>query len=462
MSHIPDPNATRRRKELLIQVEAPVRRDASAARPRWIDVSGAMAPAAPESFEQADIPLEYIDDLLLKTVYLVPHFTADWVGQRIRLARSVIANRLEQLMMDRMVEVIGQESPLTYRWAITDKGRQRAMHLLEICAYTGPAPVSVDSYVAMIEWQCEHLPNVTSADVQRVTQSLVLPPLTMEIIGLAAMSRRSLFLYGPPGNGKTTIGHLLHQSLRGEIWIPHAILVGNDVIRVFDPQVHEEQPLALKPAEFSQVDQRWVRIKRPFIAAAGELQLHELDLSYSAGLRFYEAPLSMKANGGVFLLDDIGYQRANPFQLLNRWVFPLEHGVDFLMLKNGQKVYVPFRQMLVISTNLDPDTVMEPAILRRIGYRLYVDNPTADEYTEIFHRTVAGYSQEIDDQLIEKLIERHLEEDRPLHGCVPRDLVNRVADICRYRGEPFHINETLLDLAWLGYYGANNGNEQLS
>lgn len=405
------------------------------------------------------LPIESLEGLVLKTIHVVPHFTTDWVTDQIRLPRVIVSELLDKLMSDRLVEVVGQDGPLSYRWAISDKGQQRAVRLLQICGYIGPAPVSADNYNTMTEWQCDHLPNVSPTDVTEIAKSLVLTDEAIEIAGLAALSQRSLFLYGPPGNGKTSVGYLLNRCLKGELWIPHSISIGDSVIRVFDPQVHEEAPLEASNDKLSLIDNRWVRIKRPFVIAAGELQLEDLDLAYSPSLAYYEAPLHMKSNGGIFMLDDFGYQRVNPFQLLNRWVFPLEHGIDFLTLKSGQKLFVPFRQMLVVSTNLDPESVMEPAILRRIGYRLHLDNPAPDAYAKIFRLYAGRYGLDVDDDLLESLVRRHMTEDKPMRGCVPRDLIERARDICKYRGHPLRLDEETLDLAWRGYFGGKPDDE---
>ena len=451
------PNAP---KEDAIFLDAPIQPRIDAPRPRLIEVGGELAPGVAGDMAALGIPSEMLAGLVLKTVHIVPHFTTDWVADQVCLPRVLTSELLDQLMADRLVEVVGQDGPLSYRWAISDKGRQRAMRLLEVCGYVGPAPVSADAYNTMTEWQCDHLPDVSPSDISGIGRSLVLSREAIEVAGLAALSQRSLFLYGPPGNGKTSIGYLLNRCLKGELWVPHSIAVGDNVIRLFDPQVHEEAAIDLDQNEAAMVDKRWVRIKRPFVIAAGELQLEDLDLAYSQALAYYEAPLHLKANGGIFMLDDFGYQRMNPFQLLNRWVFPLEHGVDFLTLKSGQKLFVPFRQMLVVSTNLDPESVMEPAILRRIGYRLHLGNPTGPDYAKIFRMYANKYNAKPDDAMIEGLIDRHQKEGKPMRGCIPRDLIERVRDICRYRGQPFRIDSELLDLAWHGYFGNSGDTEE--
>ena len=233
---------------------------------------------------------------------------------------------------------------------------------------------------------------------------MVLPDSTIELAGLAALSRRSLFLYGPPGNGKTTLGHLLHEVAKGYLWIPHCLAVDHSVVKVFDHECHEELPLDDHESP-TRIDFRWVKIKRPFVAVGGELAIEALDLIYTEALGHYEAPLHFKANGGTFLLDDFGCQRVEPEKLLNRWIHPLERGIDFLTLRTGQQIAVPFQQMLVVSTNLDPDEVMTPAFLRRMGYRVYLGNPTPDEYRLIFRRFADASGAELAPDAIDQVLE---------------------------------------------------------
>ena len=267
------------------------------------------------------------------------------------------------------------------------------------------------------------------------------------------LSRRSLFLYGPPGNGKTTLGHLLHDAVEGDLWIPHCIGVGHSIIRIFDATCHEPVGGELPAAGSRLIDQRWVRVRRPFIVVGGELTMDSLDLVYSPNTGFYEAPLHVKANGGTFLLDDFGCQHIAAEQLLNRWIHPLERQVDFLTLKTGQQVAVPFRQLLVVSTNLDPQTVMTPAFLRRIGYRLHLDDPSPVRYAEIFQRVCHQGRTGFPMNLLGGLIARYEAQGRQMRCCEPRDLIERARDICRLRGREPELTDEVLDLAWLGYFG---------
>ena len=216
----------------------------------------------------------------------------------------------------------------------------------------------------------------------------MLAPEAVQLAGLAISSGRSLFVFGPPGNGKTSLGRMLHAALKGDLWVPHCISVENDIIRFFDPHCHDF--VAADAEHAFSFDQRWVRIRRPLIVVGGEVTLDSFDLMYSAALRDYEAPLHFKANGGTFLIDDYGRERIDPHQLLNRWITPLEHQIDYLTIRTGQKIKVPLRQTLIIATNLSPETVTDPAFLRRMGYRLYMGYANPEQYRKIFERYLAA------------------------------------------------------------------------
>ena len=262
---------------------------------------------------------------------------------------------------------------------------------------------------------------------------------------------RSLFVYGPPGNGKSSLGRQIHAALPGDYWVPHSISVGNTVIHLYDDQVH--QRLDNPAARHASVDQRWVRIRRPLVIVGGELTLEFLDLIYSPTLRYYEAPPHLKANGGVFLVDDFGRERVSPEQLLNRFITPMEHHIDYFTLATGQKVQVPLRHVLIIATNLDTERVTDPAFLRRMGYRVYMGAPTPEQYAQIFQQYAQKHGAAVDAALIDRLLERYRAQNRELRACEPRDLIERSRDICRFHNRPLELTPQVLDLAWAGYFG---------
>lgn len=421
--------------------------------PAMLETDAGFAPEAPANVEATGIGRGLLLDLALKLAHVSPAVSTESAAQAMHLPQALAGNLLEQLRSEQLLEALGKEG-FGFRYSITQRGRERAARLLDISGYIGPAPVSLAAYQDMLKWQLEKAPSVPPERVRDVLKELVLPEEAVRVAGLALSSGRSLFLSGPPGNGKTSVGHQLHNALVGDIWIPHAIAVDNAIIRVYDPQCHEM--VEHEGGRHKLIDRRWVKIRRPFIVAGGEMTLASLDLAWLPASRYYEAPLHMKANGGMFLIDDFGRQHVEPDELLNRWIIPLEHRIDFLTLHTGQKIQVPFLMMLVIATNLNPRDVTDPAFLRRIGYRLQIAAPTREVYGDIFRRYAQRYGLQADDALLDWLMQRYQVKGRELRACEPRDLIERVADICRHHGEALRIDQALLQQAWDGYFGVED------
>ncbi len=417
----------------------------------WATAGGTCAPRAPTGLRECDVDPSELGDLALRIASSAPQFSTDWVAQRIHLPRPMVGELLEQHRADLLLEPLGEAGPFGFRYALSKRGRERAARLLEVSGYAGPAPVSLSSYAEALAWQVGQFPEVTPDRVARAVSGLELPAEVIRTAGLAASSGRSLFVSGPPGNGKSTLGRMLHDALDGDLWIPHCIAVDGGVIRLFDPECHD--PLG-DPAEPSRgVDRRWVRIRRPLIVAGGEMTIESLDLLYNQALRRYEAPMHLKANGGTLLIDDLGRQRVDPIQLLNRWIIPLEHQADYLTLQTGQKLLVPLLQRLIIATNLAPEHVTDPAFLRRMGYRLHLDLPTPGRYARIFERQAARSGFSAAPGLVDRLLDRYRAAGMEPRGCEPRDLIERAGDICRFEGRPPTLDDEIMDLAWAGYFG---------
>jgi hypothetical protein len=396
-----------------------------------------------------------VSNLALKTAYTVPQFTTEWAARRLHLPQQVTGEVLEQLRSDSMLDILGSSGPFGFRYSISGRGRERASRLMEISGYVGPAPVSLDAYTAVIQSQLARIPRVSAGHVEESLAELTLRPDDARLAGLAVSSGRSLFVFGPPGNGKSSLGRLLHQAQHGDLWIPHCIGIEENIIRVYDPHVHHVADDPSQPVQT--VDRRWVRVRRPLIVAGGEMTLDSLDLIYSPALRYYEAPLQLKATGGTFLVDDYGRQRVDPQELLNRLIIPLEHQIDYLTLHTGQKIQVPFLLMLIIATNLDHEQVTDPAFLRRMGYRLHLTPPSAEQYRLIFERYAARHGLTVQEGLIDHLLFRYSVENRELRCCEPRDLIERARDVCRYQGRPPALEDAVIDLAWNGYFGKKSG-----
>ncbi|HSQ55757.1 MAG TPA: hypothetical protein VLM40_08420 [Gemmata sp.] len=411
-----------------------------------------LCPRAPKTIAEARLEDGDLIDLAVKFAYTINRFTDDWLSERMRVSAPLASALMTQLLSEGLLEetLLTSGGKTTYR--VTERGRRHAERAMEVCAYLGPAPVSLDAYSAMLRWEFARAPQVKPDHVIASLSGLVLTPQAVEMAGLAVSSGRSLFVYGPSGNGKSSVGRSIHSALQGDMWIPHCVAVRNSVIRLFDEQVHQRVEIGGEKA--AAIDQRWVRIRRPLVVVGGELTLDYLDLVYSPSVRYYEAPPHLKANGGVFLVDDFGRERVSPHQLLNRFITPMEHQFDYFTLSTGQKIQVPLRQVLIIATNLSLDTVTDPAFLRRMGYRLCLEAPTPEQYTTIFRNYAEKHGATVDPAILNSLLERYRSQDRPLRACEPRDLIERSRDICRFRGKPLELTSDVLDLAWTGYFGS--------
>jgi predicted ATPase with chaperone activity len=380
----------------------------------------------------------------------VARFTTDWVAKRLHLSLALTGELLEQMCREGVIEETLRTAEGRSHYRITQRGREHAARLIEVCAYIGPAPVSLRAYAATLRWQFTNTPQVLPEHVATALSGLVLEPKAAQLAGLAVSSGRSLFVHGPPGNGKSSLGRQIHAALSGDYWIPHCISVANTIIRVFDDQVHQRVEVGDKAGT---IDQRWIRIRRPLVVVGGELTIDMLDLIFSPTLRYYEAPPHLKANGGVFLVDDFGRERISPEQLLNRFITPMEHHIDYFTLNTGQKIQVPLRHVLIISTNISPERVTDPAFLRRMGYRVYLGTPTPEQYARIFTQYAERQGTTVAPELVERLLERYRAQNRELRCCEPRDLIERAKDICRFQGRQFELTPKVLDLAWTGYFG---------
>ncbi|MCI0378729.1 MAG: hypothetical protein L0215_14065, partial [Gemmataceae bacterium] len=413
-----------------------------------------VAPKAPPSIATAGLDEGALSELAVKLAYTVARFSTDWVSKRLHLSLPLASEVMEQLCRDALAEETLRTEQGRSHYRITQRGREYAERLLEVCAYVGPAPVHLNAYAAMLRWQFASTPQVLPEHVASALSGLVLTSKAAQLAGLAISSGRSLFVYGPSGNGKSSLGRQIHGALSGDYWIPYCVSIGSNIINLFDEQIHQRVEGSERHAS---VDQRWVRIRRPLVVVGGELTLDMLDLIYSPTLRYYEAPPHLKANGGVFLVDDFGRERVSPEQLLNRFITPMEHHIDYFTLSTGQKIQVPLRHVLIIATNLDPARVTDPAFLRRMGYRVYLGAPNAEQYARIFQNYAQRVGSSVAPEVVERLIERYRSQNKELRACEPRDLIERARDICRFQGRNLELTSKVLDLAWIGYFGSEGG-----
>ena len=419
----------------------------------------AIHPRAPRTLEEAGLSHDFVTQLLLKVL----HFGADLTGlelaRRVGLEFSVIEPVLDFLKLSHQCEVssgtmIGGPS---YRYRITDEGRRRAMLFLEDNKYTGVAPVPLEQYREYLEAYRRAIPRTVSrARVRDAFSHLVISQKVLDQLGPGIAAGHSMFVYGPPGNGKTVIAQAIRNLQDGEIAVPHAVEVQGQIIKFFDPVNHEpiggdEEDTDLMV--HSRRDARWVRCRRPMVMVGGELGLESLDLTYSPSMGFYNAPVQALANGGVLVIDDFGRQHCSPRDLLNRWIVPLESRVDFLTLQTGQKFNLPFLVLVVFATNIKPSELVDEAFLRRIHYKVFAESPTRADFSRIFANYCRTRNLAFNQSLIDELLDGYFKpRGIPIRGCHPRDLIEQALAHAEYTEQPPILTNELLESACAGYF----------
>ena len=420
-----------------------------------------IIPKQPKTVEESGLTLGFLVELSCKTLYYGGVMTLSSISEKLALPVSVVNDVMEFLKKERLAEVKkGGDIRATYTFALTDLGRERAREYLQLSGYVGPAPVTLQQYADVMRKQTVRKMAVNRQAMVRAFEGVVLAPGLLERLGPAFNSGRSIFLYGPSGNGKTFIAERLARVLSGSVFIPHAICVDTQVIRVFDPVSHSPVDLGARPdparavlEQKAEFDRRWVPCDRPVVIAGGELTLGMLDLSFDPVSKFYEAPLQVKANGGVFLIDDLGRQLVRPFDLLNRWIVPLEKSRDYLSLQNGKKFEVPFDQIILFSTNIEPRQLADEAFLRRIGYKIRIDYLGEEEYLRICRQVCDRLSLPFRPEVIRYLVdEEHGKRGVRLSACHPNDVLSRVVEICQYEGEVPRMDNGLVARACKDYF----------
>ncbi len=429
-------------------------------------IDAADYPQAPTTLAATGLTEDLALELLIRTFYSHGDMTALQVAQHVTLPFVVVDPLLEHLKHEKELEVkrVDGNGRAFYRYTITHHGRERAREAMERCQYVGPAPVPLAVYSDWVRRQTVNTTRISWEELTRGFSHLVLSNRFLMMLGPAVNSGRSLFLYGSAGNGKTLVAETIAGLLGGSIYVPYAIEVGGQIIKVYDPVYHQE-PLADEGASASSLwkdgpssaDPRWVRTRRPTVFTGGELTLDMLDLRYNSIAKFYEAPFQVKSNGGVFILDDFGRQLVKPVDLLNRWIVPLEKRVDYLTLHTGKKFPVPFDSLLIFATNLDPDDLVDEAFFRRIRYKVKAEDPTREEYSQILFNVCRGKDIKFVPEAVAYLFKRYYGE-LGLHprSCHPRDLMDQLVDFANFYGVPPVMSKTLIDRACQSYFVEGN------
>ncbi len=411
-------------------------------------------PTQPRSLQEAGLSESLVESLICKHLMTVGRESGRALAEHICLSYGLLEDVYQKLRTRQIITHKGAAALNDYTYALTDQGREYAQHLLETCAYQGAAPVPLADYVNAVEAQTIQGETLRRKQLEAAFEDIYVPPELFARLGPAISSGTGLFLYGAPGNGKTTLAERITGAFGQEIWIPRVLLCDGELVKLYDPAYHvgvsEKQHKLMRQSNH---DPRWIKIRRPTVMVGGELTLDNLEIQHNHKGNVSEAPLQMKSNGGSLLIDDFGRQRVNPVELLNRWIVPLEKRYDFLTLASGKKIQVPFDQLILFSTNLDPGELVDEAFLRRIPFKINVPDPDEHEFHRLFEMAAARYKCSYEAASVDYLLDKHYRPtNRPKRRCHPRDLLLQIRCHCAYNDLPMAMTPEYLDLAVENYF----------
>jgi len=415
-----------------------------------------IAPPEPESLEQTGLAESVVEHLILKILYFRGELYGQDLSNAIGLRFSVIQSIVELLTLRHHLQIkkslgVGNVAAM---FALTESGRSRARDYLESNQYCGPAPVPLDQYVNLVRQQRPREGWLTKEALAKTFKGMVLTENILRQLGPAISSSTSLLLHGKPGDGKSFLIESLCNLDAAPIFVPYAIECQGNIVQVYDPVYHqrvdsEQEPAALSISIERSSDRRWAKCKRPFIVTGGELTLDMLDLQYNQTSKVYEAPFQLKANNGIYLIDDFGRQRATPAEVLNRWIVPMERRVDYLTFLTGGKMTAPFETFLVFSTNLNPADLGDEAFLRRIQYKMLLKSPAENEFIRIFESFCTARRLPFSRDLLQRFIDKYYHRTgKPFRRCHPRDVLSHALNLIHFEKLPFALNDEILDRAF--------------
>lgn len=417
-------------------------------------------PLQPATIEETGLSTQFLLELVVKTLFLNGQLRLLDLVEALRLPFAVIQPLMTFVRNERLCEVTRSgEAETATVYNLTDLGRKRAEDYLQKSHYVGPAPVSLHAYITQVHAQSVAQMGVTRDQMTQAFADLIIDDGLRHQFGAAMNSGHAIFVYGPAGSGKTYIAERLARLLSGNVAVPYAILVDNEVIQIFDPLIHrpmlQESALAgsgLVLERRKSSDSRWVMCQRPVVKTGGELTLKMLDLDFDETARFYQAPPQVRANNGLMIIDDLGRQLAPAVEIMNRWIVPLDRHVDYLALHTGKKFILPFDVIVVFSTNMPPSKLADEAFLRRLAYKIYIGALDIQAYRTLVMQVCAELNIPFNEQGFDYLLQRHQQESKPLYACIPRDILQQVTDVAKYEGVAAEMNNALIDWAWANYF----------